>query len=60
MDPRDEHDRPLPANDPFHQELRLLLAERVDPATRPGPRGNPPVDRHAVARIARMMQTIVG
>lgn len=60
MHPRDERDRPLPAKDPFNQEIRLLLAPRANPATRPGPRGNPPLDMRAVARVARMMQTIVG
>jgi hypothetical protein len=60
MEPRDARDRPLPSKDPFHQEIRLRLAPRANPATRPGPRGNPPIDRQAVARVARMMRTIVG
>lgn len=60
MEQRDPRDRPLPAGDPFHQELRLLLAPRVNPAERPGPRGNPPMDLRAVERVARMMRTIVG
>jgi len=56
----DEQDRPLPTCDPFHQEIRLLLAPRVNPAQRPGPRGNPPLDLRAVERVARMLSTIVG
>jgi hypothetical protein len=53
-------DRPLPAADPFHQQIRLLLAPRANPADAPGPRGNPEVDRRAVARAARMLQMILG
>lgn len=53
-------DRPLPHDDPFHQEVRLLLAPRANPAEQPGPRGNPPLDERAVARAARMLDQIVG
>jgi hypothetical protein len=58
--PRDPADRPLPPSDPFHLELRLLLAPRANPADAPGPRGNPAVDLRAVARVARMLDSIVG
>jgi hypothetical protein len=53
-------DRPLPAADQFHQQLRLLLAPRTNPAEAPGPRGNPAVDRAAVARAAKMLRTVLG
>lgn len=55
-----DQDRPLPAGDPFHDELRSLLAPRRNPAEAPGPPGNPPVDVRAVARVARMLDQIVG
>ncbi len=60
MEHRDSQDRPLSSRDPFNQEVRLLLAPRADPAKRPGPRGNPPLDPRAVARAARMLDRIVG
>jgi saccharopine dehydrogenase (NAD+, L-glutamate forming) len=53
-------DRPLPAADPFHQQVRLLLAPRANPADAPGPRGNPAVDRRAVARAAKLLQMVLG
>jgi hypothetical protein len=53
-------DRPLPARDPFHDELRLLLAPRRNPAEAPGPLRNPALDVRAMARIARMLNSIVG
>ena len=56
----DAHDRPLSQDDPFHQELRLLLAPRADPATSPGPRGNPPADPGAVHRAEAMLKRVVG
>jgi hypothetical protein len=58
--PRNAADRPLPAKDPFHQAMRLLLAPRANPADAPGPRGNPEIDVRAVARVARMLNSIVG
>ncbi len=60
MEPHRDNDKALPREDPFHQEVRLLLAPRADPAKRPGPRGNPPIDPRAVARAARMLNSIVG
>ncbi len=59
MEHDDSADRPLPIRDPFHQEVRLLLAPRANPALRPGPRGNPPLDPRAVARAARLLNSIV-
>jgi hypothetical protein len=59
-DRREQPDLPLPPGDPFHGELRLLLAPRANPAEAPGPRGNPAVDLGAVARVARMLDSIVG
>jgi hypothetical protein len=53
-------DQPLPDGDPFHQELRLLLAPRVNPAEAPGPPSNPAVDLRAVERAARMLRSILG
>jgi hypothetical protein len=53
-------DRPLPRDDRFNEELRWFLAPRRNPADAPGPPGNPPVDIRAVARVARMLNTIVG
>jgi hypothetical protein len=58
--PPDEPDRPLPASDPFHQELRLLLAPRVNPAEAPGPPGNPAVDGAALARATLVWRSILG
>jgi hypothetical protein len=60
MEQDDRDDRPLPLDDPFNQELRLLLAPRANPADAPGPRGNPEIDRRAVARVALMLRSIVG
>lgn len=64
MDRNDESrlplDRPLPSGHPFMQEIRYLLAPRVNPADGPGPRGNPALDRRAVERVARMLWSIVG
>jgi hypothetical protein len=59
-EPRDPADRPLPQRDPFNQAVRLLLAPRTNPADAPGPRGNPEIDVRAVARVARMLDSIVG
>jgi hypothetical protein len=53
-------DRPLAPADPFHQQLRLLLAPRANPADAPGPRGNPDVDRDAVARAAKLLRSVLG
>jgi hypothetical protein len=53
-------DLPLPVGDPFHQEMRLLLAPRVNPAEAPGPPGNPDLDLRAVERVARMLRSILG
>jgi hypothetical protein len=53
-------DRPLPGTDPFHAELRSFLAPRRNPAEAPGPPGNGPLDVRAVARVARMLDQIVG
>lgn len=60
QDPSPHPDRPIPAGDPFHAELRWFLAPRRNPAEAPGPPGNPPVDVRAVARVARMLNSIVG
>lgn len=60
MESHRDSDKPLPREDPFHQEVRLLLAPRANPAQRPGPRGNPPIDPRAVARAARLLNSIVG
>lgn len=60
MEAPDPQDQPLPRSDPFTTELRMFLAPRLNPAEAPGPPGNPPVDRAAVARVARMLNQIVG
>ena len=60
MDERSPEDRPLPPQDPFSVELRMFLAPRRNPAEAPGPPGNPPLDERAVARVARMLNRIVG
>ena len=56
----DPRDRPLPPSDPFSVELRSWLAPRRNPAENPGPPGNGAVDRRALARVARMLNQIVG
>jgi hypothetical protein len=54
-------DRPLPPEDPFHLQVqRLIAVPRQSPAQNTRPPGNPPIDRRAVARVARMLHTLVG
>jgi hypothetical protein len=58
-------DRPLPLDDPFNTALRQVLgiitpSERPNPAENTKPPGNPPLDKRAVARVAKMLHTIVG
>lgn len=52
-------DRPMPLDDPFNKALRQVLGV-INPANNTKPPGNPPIDQRAVARVAKMLHTIVG
>jgi hypothetical protein len=60
MSAHDPLDRPLAHDDPFHVEVRLLLAPRRNPADDPRPAANGTLDEDAVRRAARMLRGIVG